>query len=83
MEYSSFSQYFSEIGGYKTENKLLQKYKVADLIATNSTIRDDMKALVDYVNNRLNLYYGVKDHPELTFTSNGIKYYWVSEDFLP
>ncbi len=82
-EYISFADFFEEIVGYRPENNLLKKYKIADLIATNSQIKEDMKLLVAYLNSRFLLFYEIKQLPGQGFSSNGMKYYQVPEKYLP
>ncbi|MBC7388524.1 MAG: hypothetical protein H7329_04875, partial [Opitutaceae bacterium] len=83
QEYTSFAEFMEEIVGYRPENNLLKKYKIADLIATNTQIREDMKLLVAYLNNRFMLFYEVNQMPGQGYYSNGIKYYHVPEKYLP
>ena len=83
QEYTSFADFLEEIVGYRPENNLLKKYKIADLIATNTQIREDMKLLVTHLKNRFSQFYEVSQMPGQGFYSNGMKYYHVPEKYLP
>ncbi len=77
----TFNQYFYMLFGFYSDNELLNKYKVYDL--NNSAYYLDMKYIFDYIYNRAALYYSLQDNTNFMFSSNGTRYYWVPENYLP
>lgn len=82
-DYITIGKLMHLVGGYYTENKLLNKYKVTDLKSESSIPKDEFKVMADYLNTRINNFYSIKNNGQHTYMSKGMKYYWVNEDYLP
>jgi hypothetical protein len=79
----TFSDYFYRLFGFYTDNELLTKYKVYDFNNPNIINKDDLKKMIEHLNNRINAFYKLRGDKRNMFSSNGNQYYWISEDYLP
>lgn len=79
----SFSDYFQRLFGFYSDDELLNNYKVYDLNSPNIINKDDLKKMITHMNNRINAFYKLRGDIRTMFVSNGVSYYWISEDYLP
>lgn len=79
----TFGDYFYKLFGFYSDHDLLNKYKVYDLNNPNIINKDDLKKMIDFLNKRINSFYALRGDSKNMFVSNGVTYYWISEDYVP
>ncbi len=79
----SLARFFHEVCGYTPDNNAMNAFNINKLTSPMANNDGEFKSILDNMNKKLQKYYSLRDNDKYIYISNGIPYYWVSEDYLP